>query len=123
MVQSPDPGLAVADTESDRAGQDLGAGSGGDERAGLEELQRLVQEGLEKGVLTYDELAAGLEDVELTREQTEDFYTYLIERGVELVEGETLKQPTHEQPALAEAGGARGSISVSSRRWIRCGST
>jgi RNA polymerase primary sigma factor len=68
----------------------------------VEELQKLVQEGLEKGVLNYDEIAAGLEEVELTKEQIEDFYTYLIDHGVELMEGETHKHPPHEQPVLAE---------------------
>ena len=33
----------------------------------VEELQKLVQEGLEKGVLNYDEIAAGLDEVELRR--------------------------------------------------------
>jgi RNA polymerase primary sigma factor len=102
MMQSPDPGLAVAEPENERAGHDLGAGSGVDERAELEELQKLVQEGLQKGFLNYDELAAGLEDVELTQDQVEDFYAYLIDHGVELVEGETHKHPPHEQPAPAE---------------------
>jgi len=68
----------------------------------VEELQKLVQEGLEKGVLNYDEIAAGLDDVELNKEQIEDFYTYLVDHGVELVEGETHKHPPHEQPNLAE---------------------
>jgi RNA polymerase primary sigma factor len=68
----------------------------------VEELQKLVQEGLEKGVLNYDEIAAGLDEVELTKEQIEDFYTYLIDHGVELVEGETHKHPPHEQPNLAD---------------------
>src|SRR5919197_1394311 len=68
----------------------------------VEELQKLVQEGLEKGVLNYDEIASGLDEVELSKEQVEDFYTYLIDHGVELVEGETHKHPPHEQPNLAE---------------------
>src|SRR5919108_652606 len=68
----------------------------------VEELQKLVQDGQEKGFLTYDEIVAGLEDVELTKEQIEDFYTYLIDHSIELVEGETHKHPPHEQPALAE---------------------
>ena len=34
----------------------------------VEELQRLVEQGLEKGFLTYDEIVAGLDDVELTKE-------------------------------------------------------
>ncbi|MDQ4081931.1 MAG: sigma-70 family RNA polymerase sigma factor [Actinomycetota bacterium] len=68
----------------------------------VEELQKLVQDGQEKGFLTYDEIVAGLEDVELTKEQIEDFYTYLIDHSIELVEGEQHKHPPHEQPALAE---------------------
>jgi RNA polymerase primary sigma factor len=68
----------------------------------VEELHKLVQDGQEKGFLNYDEIVAGLEDVELTKEQVEDFYTYLIDHGIELVEGETHKHPPHEQPALAE---------------------
>jgi RNA polymerase primary sigma factor len=68
----------------------------------VEELHKLVQDGVEKGFLTYDEIVSGLDDVELTKEQIEDFYTYLIDHGVELLEGEQHKHPPHEQPALAE---------------------
>ena len=68
----------------------------------VEELQKLVQDGQEKGFLTYDEIVSGLEEVELTKEQIEDFYTYLIDHSIELVEGEQHKHPPHEQPALAE---------------------
>ena len=68
----------------------------------IEELHKLVTEGQEKGVLSYDEIVAGLEEVELTKEQVEDFYTYLIDHGIELVEGVEHKAPPHEQPALAE---------------------
>jgi RNA polymerase primary sigma factor len=79
----------------------------------VEELQKLVQEGLEKGVLNYDEIAAGLEDVELTKEQVEDFYTYLIDHGVELIEGETHKHPPHDQlPAPEEEKGPKLDLSV-----------
>jgi RNA polymerase primary sigma factor len=79
----------------------------------VEELQKLVQEGLEKGVLNYDEIAAGLEDVELTKDQIEDFYTYLIDHGVELMEGETHKHPPHEElPAAEEEKGPKLDLSV-----------
>jgi RNA polymerase primary sigma factor len=64
----------------------------------VEELQKLVAEGQEKGFLTYDEIVNGLDDVELTKEQVEDFYTYLIDHGIELMEGEQHKTPPHEQP-------------------------
>jgi RNA polymerase primary sigma factor len=68
----------------------------------VEELHKLVQDGQEKGFLTYDEIVTGLEEVELTKEQIEDFYTYLIDHSIELMEGEKFKHPPHEQPALAE---------------------
>jgi RNA polymerase primary sigma factor len=68
----------------------------------VEELHKLVQDGTEKGFLTYDEIVAGIEEVDLTKEQIEDFYTYLIDHSIELVEGEKYKHPPHEQPALAE---------------------
>jgi RNA polymerase primary sigma factor len=105
MMQSPDPGLGLADREigpGQRArflGAERWAGAGGFE---AEELERLVADGLEQGFLTYDEIAAGLEDVELKPEQIEDFYTYLVECSIELVEGEQHKQPPHEQPALPD---------------------
>src|SRR5438552_8295646 len=79
----------------------------------VEELQKLVQEGLEKGVLNYDEIATALDDVELSKEQIEDFYTYLIDHGVELMEGETHKHPPHEQlPAPEEEKGPKLDLSV-----------
>ena len=68
----------------------------------VEELQKLIGEGQEKGFLTYDEIVSGLDEVELTKEQVEDFYTYLVDHGIELVEGVEHKAPPHEQPALAE---------------------
>ena len=64
----------------------------------VEELNKLVAEGKEKGFLSYDEIVNGLEDVELSKEQVEDFYTYLVEHGVDLVEGEQHKAPPHEEP-------------------------
>jgi RNA polymerase primary sigma factor len=68
----------------------------------VEELQKLVTDGVEKGFLTYDEIVKGLEEVELTKEQSEDFTTYLIDHGVELVEGEEHKRLPHEQPLAEE---------------------
>jgi RNA polymerase primary sigma factor len=74
----------------------------------VEELHKLVQDGQEKGFLTYDEIVAGLEEVELTKEQIEDFYTFLIDHSIELMEGEKFKHPPHEQPALAEEEAQKG---------------
>ncbi len=103
VMQPPDPGLAVAEEENERAGRARSLGAelwSGAAPPDAEDLPRLVADGLEKGFLTYDELAAALEDVELSREQAEDFYTYLAERSIDLLEGEQHQQPPHGQPAL-----------------------
>jgi RNA polymerase primary sigma factor len=63
----------------------------------VEELHKLVADGKEKGFLNYDEIVKGLEDVELTKEQAEDFYTYLTEHNIDLVEGEEHKAPPHQE--------------------------
>ena len=91
----------------------------------VEELQKLVADGTEKGFLTYDEIVNGLDDVELTKEQVEDFYTYLIEHNIELVEGEQHKTPPHEQPQPEEdkLPPRRSSTSPSSRASTACAST
>jgi RNA polymerase primary sigma factor len=67
----------------------------------IEELHKLVEQGQEKGFLTYDEIVSALEDVELTKEQLEEFTTYAIDHSIELVEGEQHKRLPHE-PAPIE---------------------
>ena len=107
-MESPDPGLVVAEGEIEGVqrprflGAELWSEAGPSD---AEELRRLVVVGLEKGFLTYEEIATALEDVGLTSEQSEDFYSYLVERSIDLVAGEQRKQPSHEQPALAEDDG------------------
>jgi RNA polymerase primary sigma factor len=64
----------------------------------VDELHRLVEQGQEKGFLTYDEIATSLEDVELTKEQIEDFTAYLVDQSIELVEGEQHKALPFEPP-------------------------
>src|SRR6476659_1428681 len=66
----------------------------------VEELHKLVEQGQEKGFLTYDEIVKSLEDVDLTKEQLEDFTTFLIDHSIELVEGEQHKALPHEQPIV-----------------------
>jgi RNA polymerase primary sigma factor len=68
----------------------------------VEELHRLVEQGLEKGFLTYDEIVSGLDDVELTKEQIEDFYAYLIDHSIELHEGAEHKEFPHAEPVPVE---------------------
>jgi RNA polymerase primary sigma factor len=67
----------------------------------VEELHKLVEQGQDKGFLTYDEIVPALEDVELTKEQIEDFFAYLVDHSIELLEGEQHKALPQEQPPPA----------------------
>ncbi|MDX6553508.1 MAG: polymerase primary sigma factor [Gaiellales bacterium] len=63
----------------------------------IDELKALVQEGQEKGYLTFDEVAAALEEIELTKEQLEDFYTYLLDHNIELLDAESKQQAVQDR--------------------------
>src|SRR5687768_15454059 len=56
----------------------------------IEELRRLVSEGKERGYLTFQEVAACLEDVEVTKEQVSQLHGHLLEQGVEVVAEDTV---------------------------------
>jgi hypothetical protein len=47
----------------------------------VEELRALVVEGRERGYLTFEEIAAFLEEVEVTKEQVRDFHLHLLDNG------------------------------------------
>jgi RNA polymerase primary sigma factor len=68
-----------------------------------EELARLADLGQERGYLTVEEVGAVLDEIELSKEQVEDFYSYLAEHGVELVDADG--RPTtiglSDEPKLA----------------------
>jgi RNA polymerase primary sigma factor len=51
----------------------------------IEELRSLAAEGRERGYLTFDEIAACLEEVEVTKEQVVEFRAHLLDSGVEIV--------------------------------------
>ena len=51
----------------------------------VDELRLLAVEGRERGFLSFEEIAACLEEVEVTKEQISDFRAHLVETGVEIV--------------------------------------
>ena len=63
-----------------------------------EELRALVQEGRERGFLTFEEIASCLEEVDVTKEQVRDLHVYLVDSGIEIVSADA--RPTQ----LSEAG-------------------
>jgi RNA polymerase primary sigma factor len=54
----------------------------------LEELRTLAAEGRERGYLTFEEIAACLEEVEVTKEQVRALHGHLVDSGVEIVSNE-----------------------------------
>ncbi len=54
----------------------------------VEELRALVAEGRERGYLTFEEIAACLEEVDVTKEQVRDLHAHLTETGIEVVAAE-----------------------------------
>jgi RNA polymerase primary sigma factor len=53
--------------------------------AELDELRPLIAEGMERGVLTFAQVAACLEEVDVTKEQVQELHAYLDEQGIEVV--------------------------------------
>jgi RNA polymerase primary sigma factor len=62
----------------------------GDEEpvAELDEFRDLIAEGQERGFLTFERIAACLEEVEVTKEQVQELHAYLEEHGIEVVESD-----------------------------------
>ena len=62
----------------------------------IEEMRALVADGREKGYLTYDEIVSVLEEAEVNKDQVEDFYSHLLELGIEVIDadGETIRRGT-----------------------------
>jgi len=61
------------------------------------ELQNLLARGQERGWLTFAEIAACLEEVEVTKEQVSELHTHLLEQGVDVVSDDG-------RPAVSEGG-------------------
>jgi RNA polymerase primary sigma factor len=65
---------------------DSGGGSGGDPPIPeSEELRGLIAQGQEQGYLTFEQIAATLEEVEVTKEQVQGLHAYLIDHGVDVI--------------------------------------
>jgi RNA polymerase primary sigma factor len=75
----------------------------------VEELQALVVEGRERGFLTFEEVAACLEEVEVTKEQVAELHAYLIEHGIDVVASDG-------KPATAEESGDQKKDPVTPRK-------
>jgi RNA polymerase primary sigma factor len=50
-----------------------------------EDLQGLIAQGRERGYLTFEEISATLEEVEVTKEQVQGLHAHLIEHGIDVI--------------------------------------
>jgi len=53
--------------------------------AEIEELRGLIALGRERGYLTFEQIAATLEEVEITKEQVSGLHAHLVEHGVDVI--------------------------------------
>jgi len=72
----------------------------------LDELQPLIKEGQEKGLLTFSQIASCLEEVEVTKEQVVELHQWMEEHGIAVV-GSDGKLATSENGKLEAAAEAR----------------
>ena len=65
--------------------------------AETDEFRPLIAEGLEKGFLTFAQIASALEEIDVTKEQVAELHSYLEDQGIDVV-GED------GRPAISEGG-------------------
>ena len=71
----------------------------------VEELRVLVAESRERGYVTFEEIGACLEEVEVTKEQVQDLHAHLVENGIEVVAQDgrpAVGAPPDGQPASSD---------------------
>jgi RNA polymerase primary sigma factor len=83
----------------------------------LEELRPLITEGQEKGVLTFEQIAGALEEIDVTKEQVQELHSYLDDQGIDVVgadgkaatsEGAKVEAAAEARRQAAEAAGSDG---------------
>jgi len=83
--------------------------------AEIEELRALLTEGRERGFLTFEEVSACLEEVDVTKEQVRDLRAYFVEHGIDIVSGADGK-PAESEVGKIEAAAARGKDPVAPKK-------
>ncbi len=68
----------------------------------VEELRALVAEGRERGFLTFEEIAACLEEVEVTKEQVRALHLHLVDAGVDVVSSDARAEAMPQAPKRPE---------------------
>ncbi|MDP9347263.1 MAG: hypothetical protein M3P44_16425, partial [Actinomycetota bacterium] len=71
----------------------------------LDELSALIADAQERGTIGFTEIAATLEEVEVTKEQVRELHQHLEDQGIEIVgaDGKPATSEGSRMDALAEA--------------------
>jgi RNA polymerase primary sigma factor len=72
--------------------------------ADVEELRSLVVDARERGFVTFDEVAATLEEVEVTKEQVRELHGYLLENGIDVVGPDGAVVAAAAEPGAGDSG-------------------
>jgi RNA polymerase primary sigma factor len=73
----------------------------------LDELRPLIASGQERGFLTFAEIEACLEDVDVSKEQFQELHAYLDDQGIDVVDGDG--RLARSEGSSVEAGAAAAS--------------
>ena len=82
--------------------------------AELVELQPLIAEAQERGVIQFSELESCLEEIEVTKEQVQELHAYLDEHGIVIVGADG--RPAKSEGDSIEANAQRGAESDPDQR-------
>ena len=66
-------------------------------------FDEIIKKGIKKGKLTYGEIASALEEVEVDKDQVDEFYETIISKGIELLSEKEEEKQTSKTPAKEEA--------------------
>ena len=73
----------------------------------IEELRGLVALGRERGYLTFEQIAATLEEVEITKEQVSGLHAHLVEHGVDVIAEDGVSAYKEQRGAERPTGSAK----------------
>jgi RNA polymerase primary sigma factor len=88
--------------------------------AEMEELRPLIAEGHDKGVLSIEQIASALEEVDVTKEQVGELHAYLEEQGIDIVAADG--KPVTNEGAKLEAAAEKkvGGEALTSKFGLDC---
>jgi len=72
-----------------------------------EELRGLIAQGRERGYLTFEQIAATLEEVEVTKEQVAQLHSHLVEHGVDVIAADGVSAYKEQKSSESTNGAAQ----------------